>query len=340
MDTSTQFNEQFNDSEQERYPTFEEALQQLSSNEGHMPDPDILYGLSGLVDSQIHDLQKVWVQMDATQRQLLLQMMIDASYSNLELDFEPVGIMVLHDDADTSVRRTAVELLFESESLTALGILHQILLHDQDLSTQVNASRALGNFVLLAELGKITDRYVQPVREHLLALLNDQQTDTLLRAAALESIANCSHSDVSTHINQAYGTGEYELHRSAVVAMGRTCDERWSDYVLDELSSNDVDIQAIAARAAGELQIEEAIPVFTRIYEDADVETKSAIIWALGEIGGREATRMLENALEEAESEGDDILLEVIEDAIGNAGLLSGDLLIGNFDMPLDDLDD
>lgn len=338
MDTSTQdTSTQFNETELERYPTFEEALQQLSSNEGHMPDPDILYGLSGLVDSQIRDFQKVWVQMDSTQRQLLLQMMIDASYSNLELDFEPVGIMVLHDDADKSVRRTAVELLFESESLTALGILHQILVRDQDLPTQVNASRALGNFVLLAELGKIRDRYVQPVREHLLALLNDQQTDTLLRAAALESIANCSHSDVAGHINQAYGTGEYELHRSAVIAMGRSCDERWSDFVLDELSSNDVDIQAIAARAAGELQIEEAIPVFTRIYEDADVETKSAIIWALGEIGGREATRMLENALEEAESEGDDILLDVIEDAMGSASLLSGDLLIGNFDMPLDD---
>lgn len=335
--TSTQFNDQFNDVELERYPTFEEAIQQLSSNEGNMPDPEILYGLSGLIDSQIRDFHKVWDQMDATQRQLLLQMMIDAAYSNLELNFEPIGIMVLHDDTDTTVRRTAVELLYESETLTALSVLRRVLMTDQDLPTQINASRALGNFVLLAELGKITDRYVQPVREHLLSLLNSPQTDTLLRAASLEAIANCSHSDVATHIDQAYGAGENELRRSAVVAMGRTCDERWSDHVLEELTSNDVDIQAIAARAAGELQLEEAVPAFTHIYEDADLDTRSAIIWALGEIGGREAMRMLENALEDAESEGDDVLLEVIEDAIGNVGLLSGDLLIGNFDMPLDD---
>ena len=160
MDTSTQnTSTQFNEDELERYPTFEEALQQLSSNEGHMPDPDILYGLSGLVDSQIRDFQKVWVQMDPTQRQLLLQMMIDASYSNLELDFEPVGIMVLQDDADTNVRRTAVELLFESESRTAFGILHQILMHDQDLPMQVNATRALGNFVLLATPSECCHRH-------------------------------------------------------------------------------------------------------------------------------------------------------------------------------------
>ncbi|MCB9459813.1 MAG: HEAT repeat domain-containing protein [Anaerolineaceae bacterium] len=333
MDTPAQFN----DSDVERFPTFEEALQQLSSAEGNMPDPEILYGLSGLMDSQIRDLRTVWGQLDAAQRQLLLQMMIDAAYSNLELDFEPIGVMALDADSDVAVRRTAIELLFESESIETLMTLRNILEKDTDLFTQVNAARALGNFVLLAELGKIMDSHVKPVRDHLLRLLNNSQTDLLLRAAALESIANCTNSDVTSHINHAYGAGEPELRRSAVIAMGRTCDDRWSDYVLDELSSGDEEFQAAAARAAGELQIEEAIPAFTRIYAESDVETRLAIVWALGEIGGREATRMLENAMEEAESEGDDVLIEAIEDAIGNAGLLSGDLLIGNFDMPLDE---
>ena len=47
---------------------------------------------------------------------------------------------------------------------------------------------------------------------------------------------------------------------------------------------------------------------------------------ALGEIGGKKSMRVLEHLLERAEEQEDEDLIMAVEDAIGNAALMSGDL--------------
>jgi HEAT repeat protein len=90
-----------------------------------------------------------------------------------------------------------------------------------------------------------------------------------------------------------------------------------------------------AARAAGELEIEEAVPLLGRLILDDDREILEVVTWSLGEIGGKEAVRILEAMAETAEETDDDVLMEAIEDAIGNASLADG--LFGSYDIDLDD---
>ncbi|QPC81230.1 HEAT repeat domain-containing protein [Phototrophicus methaneseepsis] len=327
---------QYTQDDADAYPTFEEALQQIGNEEGHMPDPDSLYGLSGLTDTQLMDFQRAWDSLGMTQKHVLLQMMVDVSDSNQDMDFERIGILAMS-DADAQIRQVALELLSESETFETLHVLMHALSHDESLLVRSGAGRALGNFVLLGELGKIRERHVEPVLQRLFQLLEDRQESVLLRSAALESISNSSHTNVMTHINEAYRSDDPDLHLSSVIAMGHTCDDRWADIILEELENNDEAVRVAAARAAGELQIEEAVPALIRIYNEGDSEARMTVAWSLGEIGGREAMRLLEHALEDAEEADDVILMDIIDDAIGNASLLSGDLMLGDFDMPTDD---
>jgi HEAT repeat protein len=124
---------------------------------------------------------------------------------------------------------------------------------------------------------------------------------------------------------------------SAVFAMGRTYDEQWGDYVRQQLDSEDPEMRYEAARAAGELELEDAVPGLARLALDSDREIKEVAIWSLGEIGSREATRVLERLATEAKRLGDDDLLEAIEDALASASLGGGSLYLMRFDQEEED---
>jgi HEAT repeat protein len=119
--------------------------------------------------------------------------------------------------------------------------------------------------------------------------------------------------------------------------MGRTYDSQWDEFVLQQLDSEDPEMTYEAARAAGELEIEEAVPALTRLALDNDREVKEVAIWALGEIGTKESSRILERLATEAKHTNDEELLEAIEDAIGTASLSSGSLYLMRFDESSDD---
>ena len=80
---------------------------------------------------------------------------------------------------------------------------------------------------------------------------------------------------------------------SAVFAMGRNMDARWQQTVLDELDSDAPGMRYEAARAAGEMTLEDALPMLARLIDDEDLEVRLASVWALGQIGGRPAAEAL-----------------------------------------------
>jgi HEAT repeat protein len=123
------------------------------------------------------------------------------------------------------------------------------------------------------------------------------------------------------------------MQASAVFAMGRSCDSRWNEAVVQAFESDDPEIRFEATRASGELAIEEALPILARFAQEDDREIKEMAIWSLGEIGGNFPVRVLGSLAEEAADANDLELLEAIEEAIGNASLAGQD-------MDLDDLDD
>ena len=231
------------------------------------------------------------------------------------------------------VREAAVELLWEDESLALMNRLIDMALDDEATAVRAAAASALGRFILLGELGDLPEAETVKAQDAAVSILNNLDEDVDVRRRALEAIANCGHEIVDEAIREAYDSADHRMQISAVFAMGRTYDQQWNEFVLQQLDSDDPEMRYEAARAAGELEIEEAVPALTRLALDNDREIKEVAIWSLGEIGSREATRILERLATEAKRKSDDELLEAIEDAIGTASLGGGSLYL----MRLDD---
>jgi HEAT repeat protein len=207
-------------------------------------------------------------------------------------------------------------------------------LAQNDVSREVRAAAtsALGRFILAGELGDLPESETIKAQDAVIDILNDESEDLDVRRRALESIANCGHEIVEEAIDAAYNGDERRMQISAVFAMGRTCDDRWGDIVIHELDSQDSEMRYEAARAAGELELQEAIPHLSRLAFDDDVEIKDVAIWALGEIGGREATRILNLLANDARARDDHDQLNSIEDALANAELGGDSLYLMNYD--------
>jgi HEAT repeat protein len=153
--------------------------------------------------------------------------------------------------------------------------------------------------------------------------------DIDVRRRALEAISNCSRPEVAELIEDAYKDKDTRMMSSAVYAMGRSCDERWEPIIMKELRNSDSGMRYEAARAAGELEIEAAIPLLGKLLDEPDREIIEAAITALGEIGGGEAQRLLKMIADVAEKDGDDELTEAIEEALAAASLAGGSLIHG-----------
>jgi len=317
---------------EENRPSFEDAIANLRANPEELSDLSVLYGLAGLNPDQLAEMGKLWPNLSPVYRQTLIQTMVDVSESQYELDYEGIALLALS-DTHTEIRRSAIELLAESESLGVMHRLRDVLKHDSEVLIRAEAARALGRFVLMGEVGDVAQSHTYPIRQDLFALLSDSNQPEPVRNAALEAISNSSDTNVQPWIADAYRSYNSDTRRSAVVAMGHTCDERWSDAVLEELESADELIRIAAIRAAGELQLEDAVLPLARMLTDQefDRETRLVIIWALGEIGGQASMQVLDHAFAVAEEEDDDEMLIVLEEALGNSSLLSGDLHIGDF---------
>jgi HEAT repeat protein len=118
--------------------------------------------------------------------------------------------------------------------------------------------------------------------------------------------------------------------------MGRSADPYWRHLLLPELDSDRPEMRFEAARACGELELAHAVPQLGNMaLNDSDLEVQQAAIWALGNIGGKEARRILESCYE-----GDDeVLSEAAADALDEIDLLGEDVSIVLYEDLEDDLD-
>jgi HEAT repeat protein len=77
--------------------------------------------------------------------------------------------------------------------------------------------------------------------------------------------------------------------------MGHTLDSRWLPVLDAELRSSEAALRYEAARACGEFGSEaiSLLPQLLPLAEGDDLEVAQASIWALGQIGGESARRVL-----------------------------------------------
>ncbi len=325
----------FSNTDEQKHPDLESTLTTLRDNDG-VVNSTVYYGLSGLEYADIDRLAPVWEHLTASYRRKVVRELLEASEANFELNYEVLGQFVL-DDNDAGVREAAVELLWEDESLVLMNRLIQIALYDEAINVRAAAASALGRFILLGELGDLPEDEISKAQDTAISILDNLAEDLDVRRRALEAIANSSHDILDDAIREAYANEDQRMQISAVFAMGRSYDSRWNEFVLQQLDSEDPEMSYEAARAAGELEIEEAVPGLTRLALDNDREVKEVAIWSLGEIGTKESTRILERLATQAKRHKDDELLEAIEDAIGTASLGGNSLYLMRFDESADE---
>ncbi len=292
----------------------------------------ILYGLSGITHTDIPRIKAAWRALPAEQRSGIMQYMNTASETDFEMDYRAFGLFALT-DPEPSVRIAAIELLWEETSPEYINQLMHLAQFDEEHRVRAEAIKALGSIVYLGELDELPQETTLPIQDLLFNLHTNLDEDLSIRRRALESLSNCSHNAVPDLIQEAYHSSEAEMRISAIFAMGRTCDdEAWEELVLRELDSDNDEMRYEAARAAGELSLKAAIPALSRLVLEPDRDLQEIAIWALGEIGGNEAVRILSHIAEIADEHNDEELAQSVEDALGIASLSFGEFFAFNLD--------
>lgn len=306
-------------------PSIEEVISILQEGESENVPAAAYYGLSDLSDESLKVLEPVWQKLPAEYRRRILSELAEASEVNFDLNFDALGYIAL-DDVEAGVRAAAIELMWINESLTFMSQLVDLAENDESTEVRAAAISELGRFILLGEYGEIPENEAVRVQDVAINLLNDTAEDIQVRRRALEAISNSSLEFVADAIEEAYESDEHLMRVSAVFAMGRSYDERWNETVLREMRNDDPEIRYEAARAAGELEIEEAVTLLGQLAVADEREIKQVAIWSLGEIGGTQSMRLLTALAEDAEEAEDEDLHEAIEDAIGYAGMVGADI--------------
>lgn len=259
-----------------------------------------LDGLSDLSPTDTKRFKELWQGLGVVRRRQLIAQLTSEVGENVQLNFNSVFISCLGDPDDV-VRRRAIEGLWECEEPGLIGMLTSLLKNDTSRSVRVAAAKALGIFVLLAELGNIRQRYADQLEIALMDVIKQNAEDLELRQRALESISYFGHGAIVELIESAYSGDEQPMKISAVRAMGRNLDVRWLSILLEELTNPQAAMRAEAAKACGEMGDEKAVVKLIERTQDEDTGVQLAAIQALGQIGGKRVVKALAAMLKHPE---------------------------------------
>lgn len=304
--------------------TFDELLNTLSNADAPLPAAAI-YSLSNISEEDRRRLASNWGGFPVERRRLLMERISEATETNFDMDFGEVTRLALT-DLDDEVREIAIESTWIDDSTAMCNRL--ITMASADISPRVRAAAvsALGRFILQGELEEFDAGVARQAQNLAIKLFKNPQEDLDVRRRALEAVSNCSRPGVADMIEEGYASDQRMMRISAIYGMGRSYDHRWTDTVLREMQNDDSEIQFEAARAAGELEIKQAIPILAELISSDDREILEIAVWSLGEIGGMEATRLLEDLHEQAEEREDESLMDAIQEALETASLSLNDL--------------
>jgi hypothetical protein len=303
-------------SEQKLFDAAMVLLKKEADNAAAAAGPGVRFPLHWLSDFgrlQVREFLGVWRKLPALTRRDLLGRMEEEARANFELDFSAIAHVTL-DDSDGEVRMHAIRALWECEDPRLIDRFLKLMEKDPDAAVRSAAASALGAFVEGAELERIPASIGAKIVERLKAVAGGPD-DLDVRRHAVESIGYSSEPGVREILETAYRNAEELMKSSALFAMGRSADIRWSDTILKELVSPSPALRAEAARAAGELGLNKSVPLLIELLEDPDRVTRWNAIDALGEIGGEPARRALDKL--QSHSDGDE--WDRIEEALENA---------------------
>jgi len=299
-------------------------IQEIGAHDHKLAMRD-LKPLSGLDREERDDFWAAWCAITPLRRAEIARALVDLAEDDIDLEFgEP--LLWLLDDDDSGVRASAVEGLWESDSPRVFHRLLAMLRADPAPAVRVAAAITLGRFAYRAELDELTEHDAQALRNGLLAMILDQRQPLDVRRRSLESAGYfTANIEVQRQVALAYDSDEQLLRESALVAMGRSMLPRWLPVIAKELTSKSPALRYEAARAVGEMA-EDAralVPKLVPLLNDDDTEVMLAAIWALGQVGGEAAKRMLLQVRKSQDEARSQAAAEALEE------LSLGDSLVG-----------
>lgn len=292
------------------------VLQQIGTPYRRLVMAD-LKGLSGLNSTDRSQFWPLWQKIPAERRGEIAHATVELAEDNIELDFAELWYWLLEDE-QPGVRISAIEGLWESESLRVLRRLTALLREDASEEVRAAVATGLGHFAYKAALGELdSPEQAQALEQALLACVRDTTQPLEVRRRALESAGYFAESDpIQQQAELAYRSDEQLLRESALVAMGRSMLPRWLPMIAKELESPSPALRYEAARAAGEMAEEgrRLLGKLLPLLNDADTEIALAAIWALGQIGGDRARKALKQVAKGADETRSQAAAEALEE--------------------------
>ncbi len=281
--------------------------------------------LSGLVYDQRGEFWPTWAAISPHRRAEIARAMVDLAEDNVDLDFAQALLWMLDDD-DAEVRASAAEGLWESENLAVLRRLVAVLRADPAPAVRAAAAIALAGSAYRAELGELDDRDAQALRDALLAAVRDERQPLEVRRRSLESAGYFAGEDeIQRRVGLAYQSDEQLWRESALVAMGRSMLPRWHASIAESLANKSPALRYEAARAVGELgeDGQALLSKLAQLLADPDTEVALASIWALGQIGGEAAKRLLKQVVKEGDESRRQAAADALDELSQADGLLA-----------------
>lgn len=312
--------------------SFQSVLDALLSESKEFPRR-YLQEFSDIGALELKNVLDVWPQVKPSRKLTLLEELDALAEADTLVSFDDFARALLT-DPEAEVRTRAIRLLDEYEDPKIVPSYLDMLKNDPDVNVRTEAANALNLFVDLGELEEIPESIYHQVEDALLSSAASED-DVRVRRAALESLGYSSRSEVITLIDSAFHREDPAWQASALVAMGRSADERWTDQVTRSLIHVDDRIRKAAVQAAGELSIPSARPILLKLLgEEEDPLILSAVIWSLSQIGGEDVRTYLESLMDQLE---DDEQIEFIEEALDNLAFTED---LDRFDLLAFDPDD
>lgn len=296
--------------------------------------PRYLYRLSDLEPDELNELKKNWHQVPLWRRQELMRDLEHLGSVNDLLSFEAIGRYAVKDE-DPQVRNMAVRILWEFEDKELAPLFLSIMETDSNTEVRASAAVALGRFVYLGEIDQLPREMRRDIEDRLLETIESEDPPTV-RRSALQSVSYSGRPEVPGLIDKAFRSGEKKWMETALLAMGRSSDERWEPEVTEMLDSKYPALRAEAARAAGELEMEDALQRLLELLDDSDDDVRRAAIWSLSQIGGEGVREALEELLEKADEDKEASLLE---SALDNLSFTEDFQLFSLFDYSHNDIE-
>ena len=295
-----------------------------------------LYALSGMDKAQLEQVKAVWKSLPDDRRATIMRHLVEIGEESFETDFNALYRLGLT-DADAQVRVAAVNGLWEeAEDPGLIAPLMNLLQTDQNDLVRAAAASALAQFVYAGELEELPAEKVTPITASLKSTFRNALEPIEVRRRALEALGYLGDDEVHQMIAQAYQHNNELMRQSAVFAMGRSLDaERWGATVIAEMTASLPEMRYEAARAAGEMEYTPAVRALGELLEDVDEDVQLMTVWALGQIGGDKAKKLL---LAVMDSDADH-LYEVAEDALAELEFKTDNLDFSLFDFDDDEED-